>query len=64
MQRTMAKKKSWDFKFIWPKDGVKGKEHRGFFGRLNNIVTGRGPDIFLDRASSKTPIKPDLWGNW
>jgi hypothetical protein len=56
--------KSWNLKFVWPKDGVKGKGHRGFFGRLDNILTGRGPDIFLARGNSITPIKPDFWGNW
>jgi hypothetical protein len=51
-------------KFVWPKDGPKGKQHRGFWGRLDNILTGKGPDIFLDKAGSNTSIKPDLWGNW
>ncbi|CAG8961711.1 hypothetical protein HYFRA_00006251 [Hymenoscyphus fraxineus] len=54
-----------NFQFVWPKDGPKGKSgHRGFFGRLNNVITNRGPDVFLQRKGDKTPIKPDEWGNW
>ncbi|KAM3086245.1 hypothetical protein ACMFMG_000382 [Clarireedia jacksonii] len=50
--------------FVWPKDGHRGRGHRGFFGRLNNVVTNRGPDIFIQRQGSKTAILPDVWGNW
>jgi len=54
-----------NFQYVWPKDGPHGKSgHRGFFGRLNNVVTGRGPDIFIQRKHSKTPISPDHWQNW
>lgn len=54
-----------DLKFVWPKDGYKGRSGpRGFFGRLNDIMTCRGPDIFIQRKKSTTPIKPDFWGNW
>ncbi|KAG9232860.1 hypothetical protein BJ875DRAFT_64920 [Amylocarpus encephaloides] len=51
--------------FVWPKDGPKGKSgHRGFFGRLNNVLTNRGPDVFLQRSGSGEPIRPEEWGNW
>jgi hypothetical protein len=51
--------------FVWPKDGPKGRSgHRGFFGRLDNILTNRGPDVFLQRKGSSTPILPETWGNW
>ncbi|TVY24312.1 hypothetical protein LHYA1_G007927 [Lachnellula hyalina] len=51
--------------FVWPKDGPKGRSgHRGFFGRMNNVLTNRGPDIFLQRKGSSTPISPDCWSNW
>ncbi|KAG4413050.1 hypothetical protein IFR04_013814 [Cadophora malorum] len=50
--------------FVWPKDGPKGRGHRGFWGRLNNIKSGQGPDIFLQRRGSREPIKPDQWQNW
>lgn len=54
-----------NLQFVWPKDGPKGKSgHRGFWGRFNNVVTNRGPDIFLQRKGDKNPIKPDEWGNW
>ncbi|CAL3971511.1 unnamed protein product [Diplocarpon coronariae] len=51
-------------KFVWPKEGYKGGETRGFWGRLNDIITGKGPDIFLQEKRSKIPIKPDEWQNW
>ncbi|KAG9245791.1 hypothetical protein BJ878DRAFT_533657 [Calycina marina] len=51
--------------FVWPKDGPKGRSgHRGFWGRMNNIVTNRGPDVFIQRQGSRTGIRPDWWGNW
>jgi len=56
--------KTKNFQFVWPKDGYKGRDKRGFWGRLNNILTDRGPDVFLQRKGSSTPIKPDWWGNW
>ncbi|KAB8297650.1 hypothetical protein EYC80_001458 [Monilinia laxa] len=51
-----------NLQFIWPKDGPKGREHRGFWGRLNNIVTNRGPDIYVGKQGSR--IRPDRWQNW
>jgi hypothetical protein len=63
LEREMAKGKK--LQFVWPKDGPKGRSgHRGFFGRLDNILTGRGPDVFLQRGGSREAIRPDLWGNW
>ncbi|KAJ8057992.1 hypothetical protein OCU04_013165 [Sclerotinia nivalis] len=58
----MPEKKK-NLQFIWPKDGPKGRSgHRGFLGRLNNIVTNRGPDIFVGKQGSR--ISPDRWQNW
>lgn len=54
-----------NLQFVWPKDGYKGRSgNRGFFGGLNDIMAGTGPDIFLQRKKSRTAIKPDFWGNW
>jgi hypothetical protein len=51
--------------FVWPKDGPKGRSgHRGFFGRMNNVLTNRGPDVFLQKKGSSDPILPEHWGNW
>lgn len=51
--------------FVWPKDGPKGRNgHRGFFRGLGDILTNRGPDIFLQRQGSCTPITQDWWANW
>jgi len=60
---TMPRKH--DLKFVWPKDGPKGKSgHRGFWGRLNNVVTNRGPDVFIQRKNDSRGIQPECWGNW
>ncbi|KAH7417799.1 hypothetical protein BKA64DRAFT_738357 [Cadophora sp. MPI-SDFR-AT-0126] len=58
----MARKPN--LQFVWPKDGYKGRERRGFWGRLNNIRTGKGPDIFLQPKGSNEPIMQDQWQNW
>ncbi|KAF7945592.1 uncharacterized protein EAE97_004630 [Botrytis byssoidea] len=57
----MPEKKK-NLQFIWPKDGPKGRGHRGFLGRLNNVVTNKGPDIFVGKQGSR--ISPDRWQNW
>jgi len=57
-------KRHWDRQLVWPKDGPKGRGHRGFFGRMENVLTGKGPDIFITKKGSRTAIKPDNWGNW
>ncbi|KAE9371420.1 hypothetical protein N431DRAFT_545678 [Stipitochalara longipes BDJ] len=49
---------------VWPKDGPKGSRRRGFFHGFNDILTGKGPDMFLQRHKSSTPINPERWGNW
>ncbi|KAE8451638.1 hypothetical protein EG329_003095 [Mollisiaceae sp. DMI_Dod_QoI] len=50
--------------FVWPKDGPRGRSRRrGFFGGLNDIVKGKGPDIFIARQGDP-PIAPERWGNW
>ncbi|PVH73454.1 hypothetical protein DL98DRAFT_469279 [Cadophora sp. DSE1049] len=53
-----------NLQFVWPKDGPKGRGHRGFWGRLSNIVTGKGPDVFLQHKGSTDPITQDEWSNW
>ncbi|KAH7309303.1 hypothetical protein BKA65DRAFT_543517 [Rhexocercosporidium sp. MPI-PUGE-AT-0058] len=53
-----------NLQFVWPKDGHRGRGHRGFWGRLNNIATGKGPDVFIQRKGSKEPIMQDQWQNW
>lgn len=49
---------------VWPKDGPKGHRPRGLFRGFCDIWTGKGPDMFLQRKNSKSPIDPGLWGNW
>ncbi|KAL2066045.1 hypothetical protein VTL71DRAFT_2116 [Oculimacula yallundae] len=57
-------KKRCSLQFVWQKDGIKGRGHRGFWGRLENIVTGKGPDVFVQHKGSKVPIIRDRWQNW
>lgn len=54
------------FRIIWPKDGNKGRNKRGFFRGLSDILTGRGPDMFLQTPNEKrrAPIPREVWGNW
>lgn len=61
LNSTMPEKEK-NLQFIWPKDGPKGRGHRGFLGRLNNVVTNKGPDIFVGKQGSR--ISPDRWQNW
>lgn len=51
-------------KFVWPKEGDRGRKKRGFFGGLNDILNGKGPDIFIQKAKSQKAIKVDRWANW
>ena len=54
-----------ELKFVWPKDGYKGRSgHRGFWGRLNNILTNKGPDVFIQKKKDRRGINPEWWGNW
>ncbi|TAQ84832.1 hypothetical protein B7494_g6858 [Chlorociboria aeruginascens] len=55
-------RKEKGLQFVWPKDGRKGRDRRGWFGRLDDIVKGKGPDIFIQRHGSR-PIRPEQWGN-
>lgn len=55
---------SWNRQFVWPREGRKGKEDVGFFGRLTSIVNNTGPDIFIQKKRSTKPIKVDEWANW
>ncbi|KAH8803212.1 hypothetical protein F5884DRAFT_499783 [Xylogone sp. PMI_703] len=54
------------FRIIWPKDGEKGKNKRGFLRGLNDILTGRGPDMFLQtpRERKAASIPREVCGNW
>ncbi|KAG4431704.1 hypothetical protein IFR05_012803 [Cadophora sp. M221] len=53
-----------NLQFVWPKDSPKGRGRRGFWGRLDNIIKGKGPDVFLQHKGSKQPITRDEWQNW
>lgn len=54
-----------ELQFVWPKDGPEGKSgRRGFWGRLDDIRTGKGPDVFLQKQGSIKPIGVEQWGNW
>lgn len=51
-------------KVIWPKDGPKGRGHRGFRGGLKDILGGKGPDMFIQKKNDTRAISSDEWGNW
>ncbi|RFU33566.1 hypothetical protein B7463_g2791, partial [Scytalidium lignicola] len=54
------------FRIVWPKDGDKGRDKRGFFRGLSDIIAGRGPDMFLQtpRERKTSSIPREVWGNW
>ncbi|KAL3417793.1 hypothetical protein PVAG01_10803 [Phlyctema vagabunda] len=49
--------------FIWPKDK---STRRGFFRGLGDILSNKGPDIFIDRdrQKKKEHIAVAHWSNW
>ena len=51
------------YQFVWPKDRPKGRARSsGWLGRLGDVMTGSGSDIFAARNGEK--VKADRWGNW
>jgi hypothetical protein len=54
---------AWDKQFVWPRD-KNGRTPRNWWDGFKDILSNRGPDIFVTRKNDRTPIKPDLWGNW
>ena len=43
---------------VWPRD-----KKRNSWGRLRDILTGKGPDIWCTRQGSLAPHRP-IWSNW
>lgn len=51
---------------IWPRDPQPGKRAKWSFGqRLKDVLTGKGPDIFIGRIDGPT-LKPSTarWSRW
>ena len=46
------------WQFVWPND-----KHRGIWGRWKDIVTNKGPDIFIAEQGTRQPERP-IWSNW
>lgn len=46
------------WQFVWPND-----KHRGLWGRWKDILTNKGPDIFVAEQHTHQPEKP-IWSNW
>ena len=44
--------------FVWPKD-----KQRSFGGRLKDVFTGKGPDIFINRRGDPGPSRGEWSGN-
>ena len=57
-------KKAWDKQFVWPREGQKGRRPRGFMSGFIDILTNKGPDIYITPKGDRTPIPVDQWGNW
>src|SRR5436305_12020778 len=49
---------------IWPKDRKYRGRSRGVFGRLHEVLTGKGPDMFVGRRGERTNIPTGKWSNW
>ena len=51
---TSRRKKQW----IWPKD-----KHQSSFGRFKDVLTGKGPDIFVQRQGD-AGLHRSVWSGW
>ena len=45
--------------FVWPRD----KPHNSIWGRWKDILTLKGPDVWVTRRGSDGPHRP-VWSNW
>jgi hypothetical protein len=59
-----GRREAWDKQFVWPREGPKGRARRSWWGGFIDILSNKGPDMFITRKNDNTPIKPDQWGNW
>ena len=51
--------------FIWPKDPRPGRHYRrGAAGRWKDVLTGKGPDIFIGREWNAENPSKQIWSNW
>ena len=46
------------WQFVWPND-----KPRGTWGRWKDILTNKGPDIFIAEQNTREPERP-IWSNW
>lgn len=63
----MSRRNRSDLKFVWPKDvghNRNGKTPRSTWSGFKDILSGKGPDMFIQRKGSRSPIKLDRWSNW
>ena len=52
--RTSQSKPQW----VWPKD-----KHQSFGGRLKDVLSGKGPDIFINLKGDPGPHR-SVWSGW
>ena len=45
--------------FVWPRD----KPHRSMWGRWRDVLTSKGPDVWVTRRGSDGPHRP-VWSGW
>ena len=51
---TSHRKPQW----VWPKD-----KHQSFGGRLKDVLSGKGPGIFINRKGDRGPHR-SIWSGW
>lgn len=45
--------------FVWPRD----KPHSSILGRWKDVLSGKGPDVWVTRRGSDGPHRP-VWSGW
>ena len=45
-------------RIVWPRD-----KNRGTWGRIKDLMTGKGPDMYYSRSDQFAPTKA-TWSNW
>ncbi|MCJ1449950.1 hypothetical protein MMC28_000278 [Mycoblastus sanguinarius] len=51
------------FQFVWPKDRKQTRAHWGNWSRWKDVITGKGPDIWIATQGSDLPHRP-AWSGW
>lgn len=49
-------------KFVWPREKGHNRGKR-IWGGFGDILTGKGPDMFVVPKKDRSHVGPDGWGN-